>query len=327
MISTNGTFLFQDAIERLPAYSNGVKLEIRTQNKSPLRLAYDLSNYVDFAVGSNGSLTINATGGIVISPNGNVIIKNGNVGIGTTAPSCKLDAETAGNNQIFRFGASSAGTGYLFGDMINTSGRLLLGVEGTSAGTLATGDLAYASVFGTVGPTGVQLAPNQVVAMTLLSGGNVGIGTISPSAKLEVAGTISANTIFVNGTIVSSTAFKGSNLNVPYGNICGSGTLAPAASGGISNLNSCAGDGKVSITVCSMQSTNIIGGHVYRIMYNAHGYTYNEFTDVMSHLSDANLSLTGTTGNCTFTNNSGVNAMWVVKQLPITVFESTTGGY
>ncbi len=79
MISTNGTFLFQDAIDRLPAYSNGIKLEIRTQSKTPLRLAYDVNNYVDFSVGSSGSLTINATGAVVISSNGNVVISNGNV--------------------------------------------------------------------------------------------------------------------------------------------------------------------------------------------------------------------------------------------------------
>ncbi len=91
MISTNGTFLFQDAIDRLPAYSNGVKLEIRTQSKSPLRLAYDVDNYVDFSVGLTGSLTINATGGVVISPNGNVVISNGNLGIGTTSPVVALD--------------------------------------------------------------------------------------------------------------------------------------------------------------------------------------------------------------------------------------------
>ncbi len=91
MISTNGTFLFQDEVNSLPVYSNGVKVEIRTQTKSPLRLAYDTTNYVDFNVGASGTLTINATGGVVISPNGNVIITNGNVGIGTATPLSKLD--------------------------------------------------------------------------------------------------------------------------------------------------------------------------------------------------------------------------------------------
>ncbi len=91
MISTNGTFLFQDDINLYPQYSNGIKLEIRTQNKSPLRLAYDINNFVDFSVGSGGALTINATGGVVISQNGNVLIKNGNVGVGTAVPVVKLD--------------------------------------------------------------------------------------------------------------------------------------------------------------------------------------------------------------------------------------------
>jgi len=154
-------------------------------------------------------------------------------------------------------------------------------------------------------------------AMLVISGnGNVGIGTTAPVERLHVA-----------GKIVASTAFRGDNLNVSYGNICGSGIIVSGTSGGMSNLNSCAGDGKVSIMVCSMQSTNYAGGHVYRIIYNAHGATYNDYMDVMSHLSDASLSLTGVAGNCTFTNNSGVDARWVVKQLPITVFESTMGGY
>lgn len=95
MISTNGTFLFQDDVNRLPVYSDGVKMEIRTQQGTPLRLAYNLNNFVDFLVSSSGSLSINALNMIAINPMTHLLITSGNVGIGSSLslPSTKLEIE------------------------------------------------------------------------------------------------------------------------------------------------------------------------------------------------------------------------------------------
>ncbi len=163
MISTNGTFLFQDAIDRLPAYSNGVKLEIRTQTKSPLRLAYDVNNYVDFSVSSSGSLTMNATGGVVISANGNVIVRNGNVGIGTTSPTNKL---SVAGNADFSGNVGIGTTNPVFKLQVNGSAHFTEGISlGANYTTSYTTDSSWSS-FQTVIPTGV-LSANTVYLVSL----------------------------------------------------------------------------------------------------------------------------------------------------------------
>ncbi len=182
MISTNGTFLFQDAIERLPAYSTGVKLEIRTQNKSPLRLAYDVNNYVDFSVSSSGALTINATGAVVISPNGNVIVRNGNVGIGTIAPVAKLDVHTTA---AAISGAEYGTYIYVQNNQSGTAGLTALGIWGNLA-SLGSGEYRAISVKQNGGSYTGQEVFTVGYEGTGYFAGNVGIGTIGPARKLDI---------------------------------------------------------------------------------------------------------------------------------------------
>ena len=147
------------------------------------------------------------------------------------------------------------------------------------------------------------------------SEGNIGIGTEAPDAKLEVVGVMMAST------------FRGSSGNTVYGNVWREGTLNPGETGGQQNMNSLAGNGKVSFTICSMHSTNIHGGHVYKIFINAHGQAYNDYgPNLMEHLSNDGLSLTAGY-SCVFTNNSQESAKYIIKQLPITSFATTMEGY
>jgi len=149
---------------------------------------------------------------------------------------------------------------------------------------------------------------------------------------------------------LTATSIKGSKLNIEgpvritddirmiypgtIGYVFHKGILKPGQSSPskYSNPNYWSGNGKISITVCSMHSegSNKAGtsgsDHVYKVYWNSHGQPYNHYSQPMlSHLksSDGKLILSGG-GGCVFTNNHASHeAYFVIKQLPITSYIST----
>lgn len=138
---------------------------------------------------------------------------SGNLGIGTASPSQKLEVvgDIQQQNANYLRGKNSAGTSTrLFG--INASNVLYIGsIDADHTG-------------------GTLFVKNGVAQMTLAASGNLGIGTASPSKKLEVAssdaiihghtvgrggGSISSNVAFGPGTLASET---GAGSNVAIGN-------------------------------------------------------------------------------------------------------------
>ena len=122
---------------------------------------------------------------------------NGKVGIGTAAPSEKLHAYTAGKNIILSEGnggsdyvegafyaksnSSTRGAGLYCGNVANTiqwfAGQSFNGVDRFS--------INYVS--GSFSTATADIANSKFV---VLSTGNVGIGTTSPTSKLHVAGSV-----------------------------------------------------------------------------------------------------------------------------------------
>ena len=96
---------------------------------------------------------------------------SGNVGIGTTSPGSKLEVNSGGSDSVARFTSTDARARILISD---------------------NNDISY---FGTyIGTT--FLGPDDTPSgntINVLSTGNVGIGTTSPGAKLDVQGTILVN--------------------------------------------------------------------------------------------------------------------------------------
>lgn len=153
---------------------------------------------------STGNLTISTSAGngnILLSPHG-----TGNVNAVFAGASGMLNVTHVGDRQIFQFGTSSGGTGFLYGDIINTGATLRLGINGTPASLVGSGGLAYSSCLFTGNATALQLGTNNAINVTILSGGNVGIGTTGPTSRFHVAqdGADDANATFsqfrVSGT-------------------------------------------------------------------------------------------------------------------------------
>ena len=154
------------------------------------------------------------TSGIDFRDNGNNVKMamdgNGNLGIGTTSPSQLLEVVGAGGSGVLsriRLRQLDDGSG-------NAGATVSLRSSGFGEGYLEIGSHL---VSGTGGDFNVQSATDLVLKsggnntrMYISSAGNIGIGTTTPTAKLNVAGTIkSSGTITsTNGTVTNVMSFS-----------------------------------------------------------------------------------------------------------------------
>ena len=121
------------------------------------------------------------------NPDNNIYYNGGNVGIGTTTPGIKLDVQISSSNYAIRALGSSAAVGV--GVIAAQSGAKALAIEvaggaGEFLPTAVQGDAMLDA-------TGNNLlfATVSTERMRVNSSGNVGIGTASPTYKLDVQGT------------------------------------------------------------------------------------------------------------------------------------------
>jgi hypothetical protein len=127
---------------------------------------------------------------------------SGNLGIGTTSPFGQLHVNSATNDIVTRFTNTFTGTTATDGTMIEV---------GSSGHTYLWNYESANMYFGV----------NNTEAMTILSSGNVGIGTATPQSKLQILGT-TGDASGTAGTSAMLSMQSGSGTDLVFGSMVGS---------------------------------------------------------------------------------------------------------
>jgi len=200
-----------------------------TQASERMRIASN--GAIKFNSYGSGSFTGTATQRLAVDSSGNVIeipIGGGAVdGSGTTNYVTKwLDADTIGNSQIFDNG-SGVGIGTTSPNY-TTAGRGVLDINGSSQSMLAlsVGGVGKSFLFYTGTDLLVSNESNGAIKFNtngsekaiITSSGNVGIGTTTPQAKLDVNGTLNVGSLSSGSNAVISLAnnASGGTRNIYY---------------------------------------------------------------------------------------------------------------
>ncbi len=176
----------------------------------------------NLALTSNIAISMNAQGlmGAISVATGNAVMSittAGNVGIGTTSPAEKLQVLTAASGQALKLRANSSAdnafTGLVFkvdtlDDVAGSfSDRTKAGIFFQRDAGVSRGIGKFIFALNNADGTGASVTDENATTdakMVILNNGYVGIGTPTPSTKLDVAGTVSANAYIGDGANLSN---------------------------------------------------------------------------------------------------------------------------
>jgi len=175
----------------------------------------------------NQVITGNATTTGHFEADSTLYVKDGKVGIGTESPQEILHIYDSTDSEME---IENSGTSWAAVKFTNADNTVLLGKNSATGNALLTGGIAHAGTFNVLGNNALQLATNNVARMTILGGGNVGIGTASPGAKLEVNGTSKFNGIINTNNQWISGDGGAEGISIDDSGNVGIGTSSPSQS-------------------------------------------------------------------------------------------------
>ena len=185
-----------------------------------------------------GAMTIgtNDTNNLQLETGGTTrvfISSSGNVGIGTTSPSSRLQVSLPANNSnnIFR---SDAGDSLLTIQTFTTTNRMQLLVgdyNGTSSPNIAAINDSNTGIQWS-GSDILRFVNNGTENVTINASGRVGIGTTSPSAQLHISGASNSGLLEIDSPKVNNIIYVSGSGNVGIGTSNPTYQLHVSASGG-----------------------------------------------------------------------------------------------
>jgi hypothetical protein len=153
--------------------------------------------------GSSGSISGSGDSGTIALFTGSTSIGNSVItqSSGNVIVAGKLNSTVSNNAVSFENTSITTGWNAVL-RAVSTGGNFQLGLEGSTAGNRFPDSIAYATFLATYTTTPIQFATDNVHRMTITSGGNVGIGTTSPSYLFTVgqAGTTQDSVIQIAST-------------------------------------------------------------------------------------------------------------------------------
>ena len=190
-INSNNTADNNPSLSFYSAYSSGSE-----RNWGFRSSVYAVGDFALFQSASAGASPFGGSAKLLIGASGAVTFSS------SVAAGGEFTSTMGNNTRIFYSGTAT--TGYQYMSFKNTSGQLLIGVEGSTTGQLQTNDGAYSTVITTATATDLSLGTNQTDRLHITSGGNVGIGNSSPTTILNVGLTSNATTKTANTTFGSN---------------------------------------------------------------------------------------------------------------------------
>ncbi|MCP9763811.1 hypothetical protein EGI31_12685 [Lacihabitans soyangensis] len=203
-VGVNGQFLF----------SNGT---VNSWANIAISNVTSLQSSLDGKFNTPSGLTTNYLSKWTGSTFGNsLIFDNGtSLGIGTTSSTRRFEIAAPGGSAFFRLNAISSGTGNVFQEFTNSGGTAYIGIDNSTGTGFAGGN--YASIFGSGAANPTVLITAGTPKLTILSGGNVGIGTTSPQQKTHINTSLGGVPVGLYLTNDATNATLGRGVGVLFG--------------------------------------------------------------------------------------------------------------